>query len=99
MCTVIVQGVRFVDTTKEPIHPWKPTRTKVSPAVIGNDLSDFHRRIEETNTAKIKKPMITPTTRLTYSIQVFTGLKSFSSSTDGSLSSCCAVFSMPKAFR
>src|SRR5690348_10187257 len=75
MCTVMVQGVRLVETTKEPSQPWNPTRTSAAPAMTGNRLEVFQKLREYTNTAKMRKPMVTPTRRFTYSIQVLTGLK------------------------
>lgn len=42
------------------------------------DRSDFRNLSDTRKTAMIKKPMVTPTNRLMYSIFVFRGLKSLS---------------------
>ena len=99
MCTVIVQGVRLLDTTKDPIHPVKETSTRARNEMTVSLRSDLQNFKEYTNTAKIKKPMITPVMRLKYSIQVFTGLKSASTNTDSSFRSLSAVSPIPRARR
>src|SRR5688500_4579109 len=87
ICTVIVQGVKLLDTTKDPIHPWNDTSTSVMNESTVSLRSTFQNFREYTNTIKIKDPMITPVMRLKYSIHVFVGLKSASISTDSSFSS------------
>ena len=78
MWTVMVQGVKFVDTTTEPIHPCKPTKRNVMAAIMVS-LDWLFRNSQDTNrTAKMRNPMSTPVSRLMYSIHVFVGLKSFS---------------------
>src|SRR5690348_15531463 len=97
MCTVIVQVVRFVDTTMDPNQPWKITSRRTPTEVRKISGSDFLNFRDCHARAIMKNPMITPVRRFTYSIHVLTGLNSVSSRIDLSLRILLAVSLNPNA--
>src|SRR6187399_2016401 len=95
----MVQGVKLLDTTNEPIHPCKPTKRNVTAAIMVSLDWLFRNLQDTTSTAKIRNPMSTPVSRLMYSIHVFVGLKSFSCRTVGSFKILSPVSFKPKVLR
>ena len=76
MCKDTMTGRRLLATTMEPIQPLRQTKNRPPKADQNTTAPCARIRQARATVAIDMTPMVTPTSRLTNSVQVFTGSKS-----------------------